>query len=158
MPPQQLFLSSNEATRIRLDLPLEENLEKEIEHFTRLSRLGEYGEAQAYFDCTLRDHVDFFPVFAEYADMLVQQGAFKTLEGFLADRFEAVGERLEEEEGWLLQLLRHLVRIHVLGSFSPALRAAREMLSYLKGLPTQDHPSDIQVCNPQRKCTPVWPG
>ncbi|RAH86770.1 hypothetical protein BO86DRAFT_384843 [Aspergillus japonicus CBS 114.51] len=145
MPQQYLSLGSSEATRIHLELPLEENLGKEIEYFVRLSRLGEYGEAQSYFDCTLRQHVDFFPVIAEYADMLVQQGAFKALYQFVDGRLETLGERLDNEEERLLRLLKDLARIYVLGSLRPALRAAWETLGYLRRLQTQDSPSDIQV-------------
>ncbi|PYI19033.1 hypothetical protein BO99DRAFT_473887 [Aspergillus violaceofuscus CBS 115571] len=145
MPQQHLSLGSSEATRIHLELPLEENLEKEIEHFARLSRLGEYGEAQSYFDCTLRQHVDFFPVIAEYADMLVQQGAFKALYQFIDSRLKTFAERVEDEEGRLLRLLKDLARMYVLGSSRPALLAAWETLGYLRRLQTQDSPSDIQV-------------
>ncbi|PYH77604.1 hypothetical protein BO82DRAFT_358115 [Aspergillus uvarum CBS 121591] len=155
MPQQHLSLDNGEATRVYLELPLEENLEKEIEHFARLSRLGEYGEAQSYFDCTLRQHVDFFPVIAEYADMLIQQGAFKALYQFVPGRLETLGERLQDEQRRLLRLLKELARMYVLGSLYPTLCAARETLSYLRRLQTQDSPSDIQVCNPRSKSIPV---
>jgi hypothetical protein len=45
----------------------------ETEEFVRLSRYGLITKARHVFDRSLREHLNLFPVLAEYADFLLEQ-------------------------------------------------------------------------------------
>ncbi|KAI9739959.1 MAG: hypothetical protein M1818_005015 [Claussenomyces sp. TS43310] len=70
-------------TTISLELDIEEDLEGQLEEFSRLKRLGHFKAAEQYFQSNLRDYVDLPPVAVEYAEMLLRQGAYKHLKELL---------------------------------------------------------------------------
>lgn len=74
---------SNQDTTVHLELEVEEDLESELEEFSRLKRLGHFKAAEQHFQNTLRDYIEAPPLAVEYADMLLQQGAYKRLRELL---------------------------------------------------------------------------
>lgn len=56
------------------DMDFTEYVDAELQDFVRLAHLGLSEEALHWFDTCLAKHQDMFPVFAEYVDMLLQQG------------------------------------------------------------------------------------
>ena len=54
-----------------MEFDIEEDIERELETFVRLARVGLATKAREYFEQTLRSHLSVFPVFAEYAEFLV---------------------------------------------------------------------------------------
>ncbi|RFU35427.1 hypothetical protein B7463_g893, partial [Scytalidium lignicola] len=71
--------SLNRDTTVHLELDIEEDLETQLEEFSRLKRLGHFKAAEHYFQTNLHDYIDIPLVTVEYADMLFQQGAYKHL-------------------------------------------------------------------------------
>lgn len=134
-----------------LSLEFEEDLEQEIEAFVRFKRLRRYDEAHEVFQKTLSAHVGFFPVAAEYADLLLEQGNYKMLSDFLDIQIEYMGTIFEEEEIELFRIMRSLVRIHTRGALRPALVQAAHTWNFLHNrrdkIPESQRgfPSDVQV-------------
>jgi Tfp pilus assembly protein PilF len=56
-----------------------------LDTFARLSKAGHFSRADQYFRRILKPYSDDFPVAAQYADSLIDQGAFNTAEDFLVD-------------------------------------------------------------------------
>ncbi|EAW19521.1 tetratricopeptide repeat protein [Aspergillus fischeri NRRL 181] len=123
----------SELTTFPLELELEEDIEEEIHHFVRLSRLGHYAEAQRFFDQTLRKHDHLFPVFAEYADMLLEQGrcrqASEILEEYIMSMSESLGD---SDEMQLLKLMKSLADMHSQGALRSALEEAQRAWGLLQ--------------------------
>lgn len=63
--------NEKEITLIQ-DIDIEEDVPAALEHFLMLSMVGMYQDGQEYFDRILSRHLHAFPVFAEYADFLIQ--------------------------------------------------------------------------------------
>ncbi|PYI01375.1 hypothetical protein BO78DRAFT_327769 [Aspergillus sclerotiicarbonarius CBS 121057] len=61
-----------------------------LEEFSRLKRLGHFHAAERYFQESLSDSMGLFPVAVEYADMLVEQGAYQRLHQVLSQQRELV--------------------------------------------------------------------
>ncbi len=59
--------SSTRDTTIHLELGIEEDLETQLEFFSRLKRLGHFREAEEFFQSNLRDYLDLGQVLAEYS-------------------------------------------------------------------------------------------
>lgn len=62
-----------------LDLELSQDIEDELEEFSRLSRIGNFASAESFFDLHLRSHLSNPSLFVQYADMLLKKGDFKAL-------------------------------------------------------------------------------
>ncbi|KAL3434555.1 hypothetical protein BDV09DRAFT_195759 [Aspergillus tetrazonus] len=93
------------GTTVPLELGFEEDVEKELHHFVKLSRMGNYSEAQVFFDCTLGKYNKFFPAIAEYADMLLEQGRYGRAAEFLSDHLAVLSEDSQINEIQLLRLM-----------------------------------------------------
>ncbi|OJJ76865.1 hypothetical protein ASPBRDRAFT_70444 [Aspergillus brasiliensis CBS 101740] len=117
------------TTHLNLDIALD--LEHELESLARLNRLGHFKKGIRYFEERLAPYVDFFPVVAEYADLLLEQGNFGHLQTFISGRLEDPHVEYLEEEVILLKTLRASAEIHTKGALIPALNMAKEALSYL---------------------------
>lgn len=134
-----------------LSLDFEEDIEQEIEAFVRFKRLRDYDKAHEIFQRALSRHVGFFPVAAEYADLLLEEGRYKVLSEFLDIQIEYMETIFEDEELELFRVMRSLVRIHTRGALRPALVQARRTWNFLhnrrKSISnSQKHfPSDVQV-------------
>lgn len=63
----------------------QEDIFEELNSFVRLGKLGRFKEGHLFFEDTLRQYVQQFPVAAEYADFLLSQGNFKSLEASTDD-------------------------------------------------------------------------
>jgi thioredoxin-like negative regulator of GroEL len=113
------------GTTFPLELELEEDIEEEIHHFVKLSRLGDYAEAQRFFDQTLRKHDHLFPVLAEYADMLLEQGRYRQASEILDKYIMSMSEILDGDEMQLLKIMKSLADIHSKGALRSALAEAQ---------------------------------
>ncbi|KAL5043116.1 hypothetical protein BDW71DRAFT_210574 [Aspergillus fruticulosus] len=120
------------GTTVPLELGFEEDVEKELHHFVKLFRMGNYSEAQAFFDCTLGKHNKFFPAIAEYADMLLEQGRYGRAAEFLSDHLAALSGSSQINEIQLLRLMKSLADAYSKGALRSALveaQQARELLA-----------------------------
>lgn len=130
-------------------MEVEEDIEQEIENFVRFKRRGEYSQAQEIFQQTLCRHLSLFPVIAEYADLLLEEGKFQILSEFLDIQIQYMESILEAEEVELLRIMRSLVAIHTQGSLRSALIQAKNTWDFLcRGntkLPPGTLPGDVEV-------------
>lgn len=92
-----------------VELPLEEDIVAELEEFIFLGRLGVVDEALEILEMTLWPYLDHFPVAAEAAAFLVENGIWERLPKLLdALKWEAIisgSTTLEREELRLLGTL-----------------------------------------------------
>ncbi|PWY81605.1 hypothetical protein BO94DRAFT_601550 [Aspergillus sclerotioniger CBS 115572] len=137
---------------ISMDVTMEDNLEVAVDvgddlaSLRGLVRLGQFKEAISLYDDRLAQHQDSFAVVAGYADLLLEQGAFKDLKAF-ADRalFNPPGE-FAPEEVLLLKVLQCLAQYHTRCALVPALRAALDGLHLLsKEVVLNERPTDVQI-------------
>lgn len=130
-------------------MEVEEDIEQEIENFVRFKRRGEYSRAQEIFQQTLCRHLSLFPVIAEYADLLLEEGKYQILSEFLDIQIQYMESILEDEEVELLRIMRSLVRIHTQGSLRSALIQAKSTWDFLcRGntkIPSGTLPGDVEV-------------
>jgi hypothetical protein len=122
---------SDVVHKIRLDTSNNEgewyqDVVKDLETYVRLSIAGQYKRAKLYFDDMLEDRHEEnaeFPVVAQHADTLIDQGAFREAEGILEnyrDSFQPLRPKegkdspneKEEERRMILDLLLANVRIY----------------------------------------------
>ncbi|KAK3615708.1 hypothetical protein LTR56_026427 [Elasticomyces elasticus] len=90
-------------------LSLSQDVLGDLELFVRLTQAGHFDRAQAFFDEVLKPFQDSFPVLAEYADMLVDRGAFRQAEKVLdaaLERDDSPRVTFGEDERIVLRLLR----------------------------------------------------
>lgn len=64
---------------VHMDIELFNDLDDELEILNRLTRMGNFTLAKEFFDSHLKAHVDDPNVFVQYAEMLLEQGDFKSL-------------------------------------------------------------------------------
>lgn len=142
-------LSEQGTTDFALEMEVEEDIEQEIETFVRLKRLGQYKKAHEMFQQVLIPHIAFFPVVAEYADLLLEEGKYGALGRFLDIPIECMETIFEEDELELLRIMRSLALIHTKGALRAALAQASKTWSFLRDLELSvrrvDLPSDVQV-------------
>lgn len=119
------------GTTLPLELELEEDIEKEIHHFVQLTRMGHYTDAQKFFDNTLGKHDHLFPVVAEYADMLLEQGRYRHAAEFLNEHIRAKEEIFDPDEMQLLKIMKALAEIYSKGALRSALVEAKRAWSLL---------------------------
>lgn len=131
------------------EVDTQEDIPGELEAFIRLNRLGRFSEAKAFFEETLRPHVDQFPVFIEYADLLLEQGNFRSLSEFLGS---ASKKLFTKEETILVDLLNALAEIYVDAAWQSGLAQACLAWDFLhsQSLGSDGLPSDVQVCSTAR--------
>jgi hypothetical protein len=131
------------------EVDTQEDIPGELEAFIRLNRLGRFSEAKAFFEETLRPYVDQFPVFIEYADLLLEQGNFSRLSEFLGS---APKKLFTSEETVLVDLFKGLADIYVDGAWQSGLDQAQLAWKFLhdQSLGSDGLPSDVQVCSTAR--------
>lgn len=132
-----------EDTVIHLECDIEESISDWIEQFMRLSKHGEFKRARLLFDDVLRPHLSLFPVAAEYAHFLLEQGNFGKLENFLTDYLQS-RPSFDRDEIQLLRLLRAFARLHTGGLLNEAFREVVDANRCLPGL-TIGAADDVQV-------------
>lgn len=94
------FYNANTSdVTVHIDLDLFQDIEDELEEFSRLSRIGSFAYAESYFDLHLRAHLPNNPsLFVQYADMLFEKGDWKALMS-LDDSSVFVRRDSQEAEG-----------------------------------------------------------
>ncbi|GKZ25860.1 hypothetical protein AbraIFM66951_006238 [Aspergillus brasiliensis] len=117
------------TTHLNLDVALD--LEDDLGHLAHLNRLGHFRKGIRYFEERLAPHVDFFPVVAEYADLLLEQGNFGGLHQFISSRLIDPLVEYSNEEYVLLKAMKAFAEIYTRGALIPALNLAKDTLSYL---------------------------
>ncbi|KAI2829009.1 hypothetical protein CBS147343_4415 [Aspergillus niger] len=117
------------TAHLNLDVALD--LEHELGYLARLNRLGHFKKGIRYFERRLAPYVDFFPVVAEYADLLLEQGNFGNLHQFISSRLKDHLVEYSKEEYILLKILKAFAEIYTKGAIVPALNMAKETLSHL---------------------------
>ncbi|KAL4889457.1 hypothetical protein BDV59DRAFT_210367 [Aspergillus ambiguus] len=112
---------------VHLDLDASLDINHDIERLARLCRLGHFSQAAMLFEERLAPHVDFFPVVAEYADLLLEQEDYGHLHKFISSRLLDPHVKFSDEEVLLLKLLKSLAEIHTRGALIPALEMTIEV-------------------------------
>jgi hypothetical protein len=94
-----------------LDMTLDivEDIPAELEDFIFLSRLAIFEEAKGLFEQNLRPYISFFPVLAEYTDMLLEEGLYADLTQLLTS---VDLSRYSEDERNLLDLINALSKAY----------------------------------------------
>ena len=131
----QIQLLSNEMQWTQ-DLP------GDLDTFARLTRAGHFARAESFYQEVLRVHAQFFPVAAEYCDMLIEQGAFARAEEFLANNEQS---GYDEEETLVMALLHGIAKIHTQLCFSNASSIAAKALRHLDVPRAEKEWTGIQV-------------
>ncbi|KAJ5425407.1 hypothetical protein N7465_000477 [Penicillium sp. CMV-2018d] len=100
LPPDFILRAGDQAkdVTIHLDLEAAVDINPDLECLSRLNRLGHFKEASRLFEERLVVHVDFFPVVAEYSDLLLEQGSFGQLHDFLSTRLKDSRVEYSDEE------------------------------------------------------------
>ncbi|RAK98288.1 uncharacterized protein BO80DRAFT_165888 [Aspergillus ibericus CBS 121593] len=83
--------SMTKDTTIHYEMDIVEDVGSHLEEFSHLKRLGHFHAAEQYFQDSLSDFMGLPPVAIEYADMLVEQGAYKRLHHVLSQHRGLLG-------------------------------------------------------------------
>lgn len=62
---------------VHFEMDIEDDLEVQLEEFSRLKRLGRFGAAQELFQRELAEHTYSLPILVEHADLLYDQGDYR---------------------------------------------------------------------------------
>ncbi|GKZ38162.1 hypothetical protein AbraIFM66950_010157 [Aspergillus brasiliensis] len=116
------------TTHLNLDVALD--VEDDLGHLAHLNRLGHFRKGIRYFEERLAPHVDFFPVVAEYADLLLEQGNFGGLHQFISSRLTDPLVEYSNEEYILLKTIKAFAEIYTRGALIPALKMTTEALNH----------------------------
>jgi hypothetical protein len=148
------IVASDKDITVHLDLDIQIDISEDIEVLAHLNRLGRFKEAIQLFEEKLQDHLDFFPVVAEYADLLLEQGSYGRLSEFLSERLNEQEDgsvaKFAPDEELLLKSLKALAEVYSKGALRPALSEALHALKYFEDLKWTNRlwsnsPSGIQV-------------
>ncbi|KAI3325441.1 hypothetical protein HD806DRAFT_521041 [Xylariaceae sp. AK1471] len=146
--------SSGDLT-VHLTMDLQEDLGDQLDEMARLSRLGHFLSAQAFFNENLKHHMDNPYVFIQYADMLLHQGDFKGLtllkDAAMYKRVEDMSNsdelsirRVNHELRFLRanwELMQILAKSHTLDTLSGAPDVFAEAVGILHDLAITDDPN-----------------
>lgn len=100
------------------DIDIVQDVEQDLEDYSRLAKLGRFGEASAFFGEVLSRNLNCYAVLAEHCHALVDQGDFTNAELILSDCLSRQSKSargpdcFEPEEKQLLRLLLAYVRIY----------------------------------------------
>lgn len=140
------------------DFQIMQDIEEDLEDYSRLGKLGRFGEAARFFKETLHRHERCFAVLAEHCHVLIDQGDFENAKLVLNDSIKrqeisAPGcPQFESSEMDLLHLLRIYVERYddefVFGKEAEnILCRARSYVASITASSPADL-SDVQVCRP----------
>ena len=93
------------------DFQIMQDIEEDLEDYSRLSKLGRFGEASRLFRETLHRHLGCFAVLVEHCNVLIDQEDFENAELILShsikrqEMFATGPERFGSSESHLLRLL-----------------------------------------------------
>jgi hypothetical protein len=140
--PDCILRSGDEPKNVtvHLDLDAAVDINPDLECLSRLNRLGHFKEAARIFEERLIAYVDFFPVVAEYADLLLEQGSFGHLRDFLSNRLDDSRVEYSDDEVRLMRLLRSLAEMYTSGALIPALEMTMEALGLQESKSKEDPP------------------
>jgi hypothetical protein len=115
-----------EATSDTKTLNMTSTLQDELDGFVRYSRLGLFQDAKDVYGDVLKGYGHMFPVTAEYADHLLEQGSYRDFYSFLDQKLKNRGEHeFKEDEVALLCLWKELASLHLHGKLPEVLQAAQ---------------------------------
>lgn len=126
---------------------IEEDVVEEIEDFVRLSRLGNFGKGKELYEAALSSHKAIFPVAAEYADFLFEQGSYGRLTEFIEQVMEDIKQKkssFTEREAQLFKIMQAVSNSHRDRNIADALEQARAVLQELHTI-DPNKPSDVEV-------------
>ncbi|KAF2156815.1 hypothetical protein K461DRAFT_4711 [Myriangium duriaei CBS 260.36] len=134
----------------QLDVPIIEDVPAELEEFVRLTKHRVPGEAMLFFNDVLVRHMRHFPVIAELADFLLEDGCYSKLEtvsgGVLAEWERdptANSSEVTVEEKALLRLYHAYARIKTKGLLNEAVDLTKALHNSIPS--GGEQPSDVQV-------------
>ncbi|KAK6003636.1 hypothetical protein QM012_009407 [Aureobasidium pullulans] len=99
------------------DIDIIQDIEQDLEDYSRLAKLGRFGAASAFFEEVLSRNLSCFAVLAEHCHALIDQGDFMNAELILSDCLNRQSKSVrgadcfEPDEKQLLSLLLTYVRI-----------------------------------------------
>ncbi|KAG8170023.1 hypothetical protein KVR01_000768 [Diaporthe batatas] len=130
-----------------MPITIEENPEEAMDAFARLVTLGHFSKATALFDDILKNYIDELPVFAEYANFLIQQGMYSVLLDRVKERSNMkTASKCEEDEILYLELLQALSLLHFEGKLLDTLEILeRRRESYATMIKSRTEPTYIQI-------------
>jgi hypothetical protein len=122
---------SNDLT-VHLDLDIQDDLDDSLEEFSRLCRVGDFVTASRFFAENLQSYLDNPYVLVQYAEMLVQQGEYKSMMRLDDSPIQHLNSQMAgQEEGGLLKDYWELLRL-LAASYQPGY--PRERFHVVKGV------------------------
>jgi hypothetical protein len=117
-----------------------------LDTFVRLSKAGLYAKANLFFDRLLKKHAaGDFAIAAQYADTLIEQGAFKAAEDFLDDHGLVFNRMFTKEEQTVLQLVRANARMYTRFEWDQAAEVAAKAVRTVGQVLIEETMSPTQV-------------
>ena len=117
--PSEAEIQLNQDIRLMgPDIDIVQDIEQDLEDYSRLAKLGRFGEASALFREVLSRNLNCFAVLAEHCHALVDQGDFTNAELILSDCLSRQSKSargsdcFEPDEKQLLRLLLAYVRVY----------------------------------------------
>ena len=105
-------VSSVPSPHVKDDSEWPDDVPDNLDTFVRLSKAGLYAKANLFYDHLLKQHAaKDFAIAAQYADTLIEQGAFKAAEDFLHHGL-VFNTMFAEEEQTVFQLLYANARMY----------------------------------------------
>lgn len=116
-----------------------------LDTFVRLSKAGLYSKANSFYHDLLKPHAaNDFAIVAQYAETLIEQGAFKAAEDFLNDDLVS-NSTFEGEERTVLQLLSANARMYTRFEWDQAAEVAAKAVRTVGEVLIKENMSPTQV-------------
>jgi len=162
--PLETSISTNVTELLSYDMEWTQDLPGDLDTFARLTRAGHFSRAETFYQEALEEHERFFPVAAEYGDMLIEQGAFGKAEDFLNLTLENNSRislsnpepRYKQDEVLVLTLLCYIAKIHTRLCFEDAVAAAEKALEGLNVSRSSGKWSGVEVSCPHALSSRSW--
>jgi hypothetical protein len=154
--PLETGSSTNGTELLSYDMEWTQDLPGDLDTFARLTRAGHFARAESFYQKVLKEHSRFFPVAAEYGDMLIEQGAFGKAEDFLELSLKDNSlillsdprPRYAQDEVLVLTLLRCIAKVHTRLCFEDAVATAEKALEGLDVSRSSGQWSGVEVSCP----------
>ena len=138
-------VSSVPSPHVKDDSEWPEDVPGNLDTFVRLSKAGLYAKANLFFDHLLKQHAaKDFAIAAQYADTLIEQGAFKAAEDFL-DPGLVSNRMFAKEERTVLQLLHANARMYTRFEWDQAAEVAAKAVCTVGQVLVEENMSPTQV-------------
>lgn len=109
-----------------MEVEVKQDVAADLGVFIQLAKVGHYDRAMPFFDEYLTPHSRLFPVAAEYADCLLEQGAFGQADVFLYGTLKS--EATSGMERTVLELLSAIASMHTSLSYRKSIMLACDFL------------------------------